>query len=257
MTGPAFERIVFVTPVAAARLRKRGAVVALLRERGAKEDVFTAAFLGDGAALERLLAVSPSLAQVADPACDVVEVTPVHHAISGGDPRAVGLLLDHVSRPLRGGERALRGAAARSLSDAVSRLLALGADARKVGAGRWVLDPAVAPLLEAAGATVADEDSRWIGASCTGNQGRRDDPDYVRALLRHGASVGDRRARSGGTALHHAARAGFLQTITVLLEHGADPGARDDEGATPLDWLDRARGSFDRRAVRALLSQGR
>jgi hypothetical protein len=126
MTGPAFERIVFVTPVAAARLRKRGAVVALLRERGAKEDVFTAAFLGDGAALERLLAVSPSLAQVADPACDVVEVTPIHHAISGGDPRAVGLLLDHVSRPLRGGERALRGAAARSLSDAVSRLLALG-----------------------------------------------------------------------------------------------------------------------------------
>jgi hypothetical protein len=136
----------------------------------------------------------------------------------------------------------------------VQRLLAMGADARRVGVGRWVLDPALAPMLAAAGGTVADGAGRWIGASCTGNQGRRDDPDYVRALLRHGARVGDRRAGSGATALHHAARAGFLGTIAVLLEEGADPAARDEAGATPLDWLDRAASSVDRPAVRALLT---
>jgi ankyrin repeat protein len=69
--------------------------------------------------------------------------------------------------------------------------------------------------------------------------------------------VDDRRAGSGGTALHHATRAGFLRTITVLLEHGADPAAGDDEGATPADWLERATGSVDRQAVRALLGRGR
>ena len=200
----------------------------------AKEDVFTAAFLGDGAALERLLHAEPSLAQAADPACDVVEVPPLHHAISGGNQRAIGLLLDHVSSPMRGGERALRGAAARSLPDAVTRLLALGADARGVGAGRWVLDPAVAPLLAAAGATVTDGDSRWIGASCTGNQGRQGQSGLRSGPVpRHGARVDNRQAGSGGTALHHAARAGSFRTITVLLGAGAIPTPATTKGPRP------------------------
>ena len=38
-----------------------------------------------------------------------------------------------------------------------------------------------------------DSSGSWIGTSCTGNQGRKDDPEYVRALLRHGARATDRR----------------------------------------------------------------
>jgi ankyrin repeat protein len=228
-------------------------VVALLEERGAKDDVFTAAFLGDYDGLRRLLAGDRALAQAPDPAVDVVEVTPLHHAVSGGRPGAVDTVLDQATPPLRGAERALRGAAASGSPPVVARLLALGADARRVGAGRWVLHPEIAPLLSAAGAAVGGGD--WIGASCTGNQGRKDDPEYVRALLRHGARVGDRRRGSQATALHHAARAGFLRTIEVLLEHGADPAARDEDGATPLDWLARATKSVDRAAVRALLGR--
>jgi ankyrin repeat protein len=59
------------------------------------------------------------------------------------------------------------------------------------------------------------------------------------------------------TALHYAAKAGFVKTIEVLLYHGADAQARDDNGLTPLDWLARASKSVDLDAVRRLLHSPR
>jgi ankyrin repeat protein len=141
-------------------------------------------------------------------------------------------------------------------------LLDHGADATTIGAGRWVTHPELAPMLSRAGARV-DRSGNWIQLSCTGNQGRKDDPEYVAALLRHGARVDDRREivqmTDGGraTALHYAAKAGFVKTIEVLLDHGADPDFRDDNGLTPLDWLARASKSIDRDAVRRLLRRRR
>jgi hypothetical protein len=130
----------------------------------------------------------------------------------------------------------------------------------------------VESLLLAAGANedvrgaAIDSSGSWIGASCTGNQGRKDDPEYVRALLHHGASANDRRTGDpesmtgvralNATALHYAARAGFLRTIEVLIDHGADPDARDSHGRTPLDWLEQAAPSVSRAAVRNLIAPG-
>ena len=54
---------------------------------GAKEDIFTHAFLGDLGALEEDLAHEPSSAPASDPAVDALEITPVHHAIAGGVQR--------------------------------------------------------------------------------------------------------------------------------------------------------------------------
>jgi ankyrin repeat protein len=59
------------------------------------------------------------------------------------------------------------------------------------------------------------------------------------------------------TALHYAAKAGFVKTIKVLLDHGADPAAQDDNGFTALDWLERAVPSVDRQAVGRLLQRRR
>lgn len=89
--------------------------------------------------------------------------------------------------------------------------------------------------------------------SCTGNRGRRDDPAYVAALLRRGARVDHR--YHGATPLHYAVKAGFAETIQVLLEHGADMNALDDRGRTPVDWLDQAAKPVDRDAVRDVLSR--
>jgi truncated hemoglobin YjbI len=263
VTGVAFERVVFVTPLCAARMKRRSAVESLLLAAGANEDVFTSAFLGDLTSLAPMLAADPSLAQATDPAVDVLDITPVEHAVAGGQVSALRLILDHVTSPRPGYARALRGAAARGSLAMIELLLAHGADATRIGVGRWVLHPELAPLLASRGAAI-DSSGSWIGASCTGNQGRKDDPEYVRALLRYGASANDRRAGDpegttgvralNATALHYAARAGFLQTIEVLIEHGADPDARDSHGRTPLDWLEQAAPSVSRAAVRNLIA---
>lgn len=262
VVGLAFERVVFATPLCVARMKRRTAVESVLSAAGAHEDVFTSAFLGDVPALERMLADDAGLAAATDPMVDVIDITPVEHAVAGGQTAALQLLLDQVSDPGTGYVRALRGAAAQENLAMVDLLLAAGADATRIGVGRWVLHPQLAPLLAAHGAAI-DSTGSWIGDSCTGNQGRKDDPDYVRALLRHGAKATDRRIGDPGqttgvealnaTALHFAAKAGFVETVKVLLEHGADPAAQDSRGRTPLDWLDQAAPSVSRKAVRDLI----
>jgi hemoglobin len=254
--------LILVTPLCAARLKRRTDVEALLLARGAKEDVFTHAMLGDLVRLTADLGGDVELAQALDPAVDALQITPVHHAVAGVQTDALQLLLSCAAGPTVNGARALREAAARGSAAMVRLLLECGADARQVGAGRWVLHPVLAPMLSAAGARV-DGSGRWIGLACTGNQGRKDDPDYVAALLSHGAGVDDRRQvgqkADGGraTALHYAAKAGFVRTISLLLAEGADPSATDDNGLTPLDWLERAAKSVDRQEVRQLLRQPR
>lgn len=58
--------------------------------------------------------------------------------------------------------------------------------------------------------------------------------DLLRALLEHGADPNAR--QSGGlTALHTAADRGAIDMARLLLEHGADSNIADDEGRTPLD----------------------
>jgi truncated hemoglobin YjbI len=255
--------LIFSTPLCAARATRRKEIEALLLEHGAQEDIFTHAFLGDLARLRGDLELQPGSAQASDPAVDALQITPLHHAVAGERVEALRLLLAQAAKAretLLGGSRALRDAAARENVALVSLLIERGASATSIGAGRWVLHPELAPLLARAGARV-DRSGAWIGLACTGNQSRRDDPEYVAALLRHGARVDDRRLTGQGTdggratALHYASKAGFLRTLALLLEHGADPSATDDNGLTPLDWLARAAKSVDRAAVRRLLTR--
>jgi truncated hemoglobin YjbI/ankyrin repeat protein len=259
------ETLILVTPLCAARLKRRKDIEVVLLSHGAKEDIFTHAFLGELGALDEDLAREPSSAQASDPAVDALEITPVHHAVAGGHVEALRVLLARAldaKEPLRGVTHAVSMAVAHENIEIVAVLLDHGADATTIRAGRWVMHPELAPMLSRAGARI-DRSGQWIQASCTGNQGRKDDPEYVAALLRHGARVDDRREAvqmtDGGraTALHYAAKAGFVKTIEVLLDHGADPDVRDDNGLTPFDWLARASKSADVDAVRRLLRRPR
>src|SRR5262249_52317300 len=149
-------------------------------------------------------------AQIADPATDVLTITPVHHAVAGNQLAALRLLLDRCAEPVRTGSRALRAAVERQNGDVVQLLVDGGADAGAVGAGRWVLDPVLAPLLLRAGAsagvgTDGEPSGDWVRISCTGNQRRKDDPAFVAALLQCGARVDQR--YNGATPLHYAVKA--------------------------------------------------
>jgi len=54
-------------------------------------------------------------------------------------------------------------------------------------------------------------------------------------LIARGADFRRRHPESGATLLHAAAAKGHVEVVRVLLAAGADPEARDNYGATPLD----------------------
>jgi uncharacterized protein len=54
-------------------------------------------------------------------------------------------------------------------------------------------------------------------------------------LLRKGANPNTKRSKDGWTPLDQAASRGVASIVSALLEHGADPSARDYGGQTPRD----------------------
>ena len=85
------------------------------------------------------------------------------------------------------------------------------------------------------------------GASALHRAVRARSPAAVRELLKAGARVDARLNKGGSTPLHLAVQstgaggtAGALseqlEIIGLLLQHGADPGARDGRGRSPIDW---------------------
>lgn len=52
-------------------------------------------------------------------------------------------------------------------------------------------------------------------------------------MIARGTDVNARNYK-GQTALHCAARAGFVDIVSLLLEHGAEVDLRDDKGQTPV-----------------------
>src|SRR4029077_15953324 len=84
---------VAVTPLAIAK-KWQPALVAPLVEHGAKDDVFTAAWLGDLPALSGHVERDPELVNAIDPADDFQERSLLCHAVCSGSMGAVKLLLE-------------------------------------------------------------------------------------------------------------------------------------------------------------------
>lgn len=240
-----------ITPLCAALEKRRDSMVRLLIERGAQYDIYTAAWIGDLDAVRKLLDLAPELADACDPACDVARITPLTHAVYSDQIEVARLLLQRGASVGVNSVRLVRAAANRGDEALTDLLLEHGADPAEMGAGTWVMYPAIADRLLALGANVNQESGAWIGLCCTGNSGHRENPELARAMLRCGADVTVR--YKGRTALHCAAKAGFVRVVEALIEHGGDVNALSNRGLTPLDEVENAVKSIDREPMRHLL----
>ena len=63
--------------------------------------------------------------------------------------------------------------------------------------------------------------------------------NIVELLLQQNAAIDAREQTLGWTALLWAAKEGYVESVAVLLHHGADAGITDLQGSTPLDWAER------------------
>lgn len=244
-----------LTPYCAARCRKKLETADFLRDRGAVYDIFSACFLGDPDRILTLLQEVPGLVNAHDPACDLLPVTPLHHAVYAGHEDAVRFLFEMGAEPGINSAPLVRYAAGRGQTRLLRLLLERGADASRVGCGRWVLDSEASALLTSHGADVNYPEGDWVWRACTGNNSQREDPGYVQALLDRGARI-DTVLRGAG-ALHYAAKAGFTGVMEVLLRNHAPVDARSDRGETPLFYALKAGPRADMvKTVELLLSHG-
>ena len=213
------------------------------RKSGQQERaLFRAARQGEVAILEELLRTG------ADVNCRVQDgptrdVTPLMVASNDGTPAAVQLLLERGADPLlhtasesvgAGGRTALHYAI--TLTDdyprrleVVRMLLAAGADPNAVTNGGatplgmaagYNNRPLVELLLAAGAATVPPPGATPILNLVAG----KGHVELLALLLERGADP-DQRDENGRTALMYAVTSGATEAVTFLLEHGADPAA--------------------------------
>ena len=226
------------------RHKRHHEVADYLKGKGAKSNIHMAAFLGDLPSVKRFLGRSKRrldqghpqfvMAPKNDQGLEFVAkpadwATPLVYALRGGDIPTIRFLLER-GATTQGIEEKLF-VAANDVPERVELLLDTGVPiefAPKAIPG----DPLHTVLkrfgqAEACQNTLNDE----LVYLCRGDRGGN--PADVLKLLESGANV-NHRDHKGKTALHRASKAGFIDTIQILLAHGADLEIQDSEDETPL-----------------------
>ena len=234
------ESFVQLTPFCAAIYYKRTTVAEYLRTRGTQIDVFRAAFLGDIRQVSKELAANPELIHAVDPQDNLYYVSLLSFAVVGGSIEMLGFLLDRgaVIGPY---SAQLLGLAAKDKRKDILEFL-VNHNAQVPATGYYFFNTYDLDILRylldhGASAKQAGENGFTpLIYHCRGDKGEH--PEKIRLLLEYQAPVNDIGPK-GRTALHYAAAAGFLEVMTVLLDHGADFTIRDDAGETPLQLAGR------------------
>lgn len=264
-----------ITPYCVARHEGRDAVADYLLAQGAEVDIHTAAYLGDydtvRAHLDRdaSLLNSGYLQSVMLPAGEPHTVehretewtTPLCYAIIGGNVAIVELLISRGAIIEPYSEILLDNAVGEDQVEMTEMLLENGADPSKAP---HILDDGseMSQLLKAHGVPSEDINAQnhmgWprLVYVCRGDKGEH--PEEVLRYLELGADINVRNHK-GQTALHCAAKAGFLKVIHLLIEKGAIIDAPDNKGETALFEAIRStikNGEKQRAAIEALLVEG-
>ena len=264
-----------ITPYCVARYEGRDSIADYLLQQGATIDIHTAAYLGDYDAVQAHLDSDPSLINtgylqaVMLPAGkphtfehrETAWATPLCYAIRGGNPSIVELLISRGATIEPYSARFLDYAVSGNRIEITTLLLENGADPNE--APRILDDGSeMSELLKSYGVPPKDinaqGDMGWpmLVYVCRGDN--REHPDKILRLLELGADI-DVRNYKGKTALHCAAKAGFLTVIDLLIEKGATIDASDNNGETPLFEAIRSTikdGEKQRAAIEALLVKG-
>lgn len=264
-----------ITPYCVARHEGRDEVADYLKQKGAIIDIHTAAYLGDFDTAQTLLDNDKTLVEsgylqfVMLPSGEPQSVehiysesvTPLSYAIVGGNIRIVELLLSMGAEVKKHSKELLDHAVSDCRVDILKLLFENGADPSQ--APRVYDDNSeLSVLLKSYGVPSKDINAfdfmGWppLPYICRGDKGEH--PESVLRLLTLGANI-DVRSSKGKSALHCAAKAGFIKVIDVLIENGATIDATDNNGETPLIEAIRSTikdGEKQRGAIEKLLLNG-
>lgn len=229
--------LVDISPYCAARHKKHDAVAAFLLDRGAALDIHSSAYLGEIDAVRQYLDGDPDLANAEKNQNDMdVQATPLHYAVAPGQAEIVSLLLESGADPRPYGYFLVRFCIWRDRVDILEALIAAGLDPSTSEPPRsGIANAAMVEVLKAHGVDYGPDHAEggWPPIVFQSRGDRGGNVERVRTLIEAGADVNVRNYK-GQSALHCAAKAGFVDIVALLLEHGCEADARDRGGETPL-----------------------
>jgi ankyrin repeat protein len=227
------ESFVLIKPYTVATVFKRAQLREVLLAAGTTIDIYTACFLGDQERVKELIRKNPKLISEEQREESVWHVAPLHHAVSGGHKELAEFLISKGAQVRPHSELLLEMSENRE--DMLTMLLHQGLDASSVGGVALAsLSEATAHLLIKNGADVNKPAwGQWPPVAYLSRGDKGEHADKVEALIDYGADL-HARAPNGVTAVHAAAKAGFVSVLEVLLRHGADVNAKTDDGFTSL-----------------------
>jgi hypothetical protein len=124
--GFSFQSLL-LTPLCVALVRGHSETAELLRSAGAVYDIFTASYTGDEPAIRKMVRQVPDIVNVWDPANDVLQTSPLYHAVFGGWPRVVRFLFEQGAEVGANSTAMVRHAANHDMLAVVRGLLRHGA----------------------------------------------------------------------------------------------------------------------------------
>ncbi len=229
--------LVDISAYCAAKFKKRESTASLLLQLGAELDFFTYIYLGDYDQVENLLNADVSLAKQEKPQNDRnVSATALHYAVSSGRSEILSLLLSKGADPQPYSYWLIRFAIWRENAAILGMLFDAGAERDLAAVPRsGITNPEINAVLSKFGISYSPDlpEGGWPPLVYAARGDRGGNAEVVRQLLEQGADVNCCNYKKQ-TALHCAAKAGFVDIVELLLNRNASIDAQDRDGNTPL-----------------------
>lgn len=231
------ETLVLLTPYCIAIKRKRKQIAEYLLKNGTEIDIYSASFLGELEILKEQIQKNKKSVNTRHPNDTAWHVIPLHYAIAGEQTEAAKYLTQMKTKVKPHSELLLDMACRLGRLDLIRLLVDAGAD------------PSTAPVFsvvykgdaeimafffdKGVNANTKDKVTGWPPVAYVSRGDKGEHPEKVKALIKYGADV-NATGPKGVTALHAAAKAGFVNVIDALLNAGANINAKMKTGETPL-----------------------
>ena len=231
------ESLVQLNAIAASRYYTREDIEPLLTTHDARWDIWRAAFCDERHEVNSLLAREPQLLNTEDTCDEIYYHTPLSFAVAGGHLSLAKELVSHGAELQRYGVQLLFLAAHTNRRDVLEWLINNGSRVEDANSSMWMAtnDLQLLELLVEAGLSANQtrySDLTPLHYVCRGDKGEQ--VGKVKMLLQLGGEV-NAIGPKGRSALHYASIGGYVDSIKLLLEFGADKNVRDTTGMTPID----------------------
>lgn len=231
------ESLVQLSPLAAARFYGRTEMEQLLSARGARDDIFRAAFCGRVDFVQYSLGEDSTLINAEDPEDEIYYTPLLSFAVAGREGELAASLIEQGALIAPYSFQLLFIAAHMNDISMVQLLLDAGADPRVADAQLWMAtdDMEILEILVASGLSANQSPYHGLHPlmyACRGD--KRKNLAKVSRLVELGADL-DAQSSDGRTAMHYAARVDNLEVVELLLAAGANAQIPNDEGQPAVD----------------------